>query len=373
MLAVTPWLQGRNVTMLSHLRYPVATATAIALLTSCAGGSSTPAAPLAFQNQSLTPKRANACPCLYVANLGGTEVPGSITVYPAGANGNAKPIQTIKGSKTGLNYPADVAVDANGNMYVVNSGYFGGPFSVTVYAAGATGNVKPIQTIRNGTSGSGLELPFGIALDPLNGDIYVANADGGSSGSSTVGSVAIYAPGSNGYVPPIGIIEGSSTGLQSPRGLVLDASGNVYVSNGGNNSVTVYASGSTGNVAPTQTISGSKTGLAYVWGLALDADLNLYVANVQGDKATHAGSVTIYSPGSTGNVAPASTIGGGRTKLAAPFGVAVDGSGNTYVASVNDPVAVTIYAAGKNGNIKPIDTIKGARTGLGNPHGIAIR
>ena len=45
--------------------------------------------------------------------------------------------------------------------------------SVTVYAASATGNVAPIQDIRG--SMTGLFLPEGLALSPLNGDIYIAS------------------------------------------------------------------------------------------------------------------------------------------------------------------------------------------------------
>src|SRR5882762_87736 len=76
---------------------------------------------------------------LYVAN----EVFGSsITVYAPGASGNATPVATIAGGNTGLSFPFGVALDGAGNIYVTNSASsVGGSTSITVYAAGASGNV----------------------------------------------------------------------------------------------------------------------------------------------------------------------------------------------------------------------------------------
>ena len=73
----------------------------------------------------------------------------SVTVYAEGATGNATPIQTIRGSHTGLSGPIDVAVDASRDIYVANLHNT----SVTVYSAGATGNVAPIQTIAGSMTG----------------------------------------------------------------------------------------------------------------------------------------------------------------------------------------------------------------------------
>jgi PAP2 superfamily protein len=86
-------------------------------------------------------------------NPGGTVGPssGSTAVYAAGATGNATPLATIQGSNTGLITPADIALDAEGRLYVANPG--GGCAScsasnaVTVYTPGATGNVAPTGSI----------------------------------------------------------------------------------------------------------------------------------------------------------------------------------------------------------------------------------
>jgi len=128
----------------------------------------------------------------------------SITVYAAGASGNATPTATIAGGNTGLNSPQGIAVDGAGNMYVANTGNN----SITVYAAGASGNATPIATIAGGNTG--LQFPSGIALDGA-GNIYVANevVDFG-------GSITVYAAGASGDATPTATITGGNTGLNVP-------------------------------------------------------------------------------------------------------------------------------------------------------------
>jgi sugar lactone lactonase YvrE len=83
---------------------------------------------------------------LFVANAAPTF--DSINVYAPGANGLVlPPSHTIIGPSTGLSGPDGVAVDAVGNLFVVN---FRGN-SVTVYAPTATGNVAPSARLAEAT------------------------------------------------------------------------------------------------------------------------------------------------------------------------------------------------------------------------------
>jgi len=331
----------------------IVAAAVIALLTSCGGGSPTPATPLAFQpNQIRNVKHQTTCRCLYVTNSGDN----SISVYRVGSSGNAAPSQYIYGSSTDLSSPIGVAVDSSGNIYVANYG----DNSVSVYAAGATGNVMPTAII-NG-SNTQLYEPAGVAIDPVNGDIYVDNYAGGTSGA---GSVTFYAPGSDGNVAPLGTIAGSNTGIYGNTGLTLDSSGNIYVPINTNN-INVYAAGSTGNVAPTQTIGGSFTNLDEPTQVALDSSLNIYAANYA------APSVTAYPAGANGNVPPSVDLSGTKTKLRGSIGVALDSHGNVYVSNYLNNT-ITIYSASSNGDVKPSGILKGKKTKLDEPFGIAIR
>ncbi|MGA8532994.1 MAG: hypothetical protein WB615_02665 [Candidatus Tumulicola sp.] len=278
-----------------------------------------------------------------------------------GTTGDLAPSQYIKGPKTGLSEPVDVAVDSSGNIYVANNVGGSDNGGVTVYAAGTTGNVKPIATI----SGDSTEVcnPTGVAIDPVNGDIYVENYCPLKSGGR--GSVTFYAPGSNGNVAPLGEITGSQ--LDTSGGLTLDGSGNIYVPN--ETSIDVYAAGSSGDdIAPTQTITGQNTGLDDPHQVALDSSLNLYAANLNGTNST----ITVYPPGANGNVSPSETIGPKKAALNGAAGVALDGNGNIYAASSGNNT-ITIYPAGSNGKVRPSGTIRGRDTKLKNPSGIAIR
>src|SRR5947199_9544461 len=86
---------------------------------------------------------------IYVTNVTGS----SITVYAAGANGNATPTATIAGGNTGLNFPAGIALDGAGNIHVPNANCNFSSGGITVYAAGANGNATPTAAINGGNTG----------------------------------------------------------------------------------------------------------------------------------------------------------------------------------------------------------------------------
>jgi sugar lactone lactonase YvrE len=137
----------------------------------------------------------------------------------------------------------------------------------------------------------------------------------------------------------------------------------LFVDNG--NSVTEYAQGATGDAAPLATISGSSTGLASAGGLAVDVSGDLFVANYDSN------SVTEYAPGANGNIAPVADISGASTGLDGPLGLALDASGDLFVANFLSN-SVAEYAPGANGNVSPTATISGSSTGLADPAGVAL-
>jgi hypothetical protein len=102
-------------------------------------------------------------------------------------------------------------------------------------------------------------------------------------------------------------------------------------------SITIYPAGSSGDVAPIAVISGSRTDLQLPQGIAIDSDGKIYVANDgnledpapdadrydQRPRADPADSITVYAPGSSGDVAPIARINGPLTGLGHPMGIAV--------------------------------------------------
>ena len=158
---------------------------------------------------------------------------------------------------------------------------------------------------------TGLNGPAGLAFD-ASGNLYVTNFGNNFNGTT----VSVFAPGS---ATPTSTL----TGLSFPSALRFDSSGNLYVINTNTNSVEVFAPQAT---TPTSTL----TGLDDPTALAFDSSDNLYVANAD------ANTVSVYSPGST---TPTRTL----TGLDAPVALAFDSSGNLYVANTGTNT-VSVFA-----------------------------
>ncbi len=304
-----------------------------------------------------------ACPCAYVANqVGISGTAGEITIYPGTATGNFSPgANTITGSVTNLFDPAGIAVDSTNKIFVANEGGGSGIGSVTTYAPGSAGNVAPLQTIAG--PATGLMISSGIAVNPGNGNIFVANQ---------IGSVTVFAATANGNATPIRTISGTNTQLSGPFGIAV-GNNKIFVANSASSAVTVYPIGANGNVAPSQVISGPATGIsAGAFGVAYRPNNGkIYVTS-------GANNVTIFPNGANGNVAPTKSISGSVTLLNRPVGIAVAALGRIWVTNISSPYSVTAYkryallAVGNN-NVPPVRNIIGTNTQLNVPLGIAIR
>jgi hypothetical protein len=141
---------------------------------------------------------------LYVAN----STTATIDIFPSGSGTMEA---QIGGSKTGLVAPRTVAIDASLNVYVFDAT----TATISEFAAGATGNVAPIRTIAGSNTGlsGGNGFGFGIALSKASGEIFVSNA----SSNAILG----FAATASGNVAPIQTIAGGATGLSVPLGLAV--------------------------------------------------------------------------------------------------------------------------------------------------------
>ncbi len=298
-------------------------------------------------------------PCIYVTSA---YKPPSVDIYGADQRGAAKPIERIEGSSTGLSSPMAVAVDASHNVYVAGSSYYYQSV-VTVYPAGYYGNVAPAQTITG--PGTQMGTATGLAVDAA-GNIYVTNW---FAGSPCTGSVTVYAAGASGDVAPIAQIKGAKTGLCDPGGIAIDAMGDIYVTSGQQygSSVNIYAAGSNGNVRPKAEISGRRTLLYDPSGVTLDSEGNVYVS------CAGIGTLAKYRAGAQGNVRPLRAIYGLFTRLEFPYGIAVDPADRMFSQSTvrRD---ILVFARDATGDVPPIRNIRpNNRSDLRRPTNIAIR
>ena len=102
--------------------------------------------------------------------LGGQFVLPSINVFDETASGDAKPVRTIQGPNTKLNWPMGIDLDAvHDEIAVANNG----DNSVLIFRRTAQGNVAPVRVIRGAKTG--LSSPMGVAIDPEHNELWVAN------------------------------------------------------------------------------------------------------------------------------------------------------------------------------------------------------
>jgi sugar lactone lactonase YvrE len=249
-------------------------------------------------------------------------------------------ITTFVGLPT-LNDPRGVAVDAAGNVYVSDSG------SGRILEFDPAGNFK--QTIA-----SGLSHPRGLVVDAL-GNVFVAD-----TGNNRV--VKVTSPGVITAFAGTGTAGFSGDGaaataakLNGPRAVVIDALGNVFISDSQNNRVReVTLNGNINTVVGNGTAGqGGDGGLAtaaqlnFPFGLGFDGAGNLYIADTANQRLRVVDSLGRIStvvgacsaPGFSGDGGLASTA-----QLNSPFGIAVDGAGDVYVADVNNNRVRGAYA-----------------------------
>ena len=316
---------------------------AVLALGACSGGSG---APMPLDTSSPLVVGGS----VYVANAGSS----TLAWYAAPAIGDIAPQNVLVGnSTTGIFGPTFIYVDRAGLVWCSNAQP--GNTNVSKYDPNALPLTPPVVQFAGRKTHLG--PPEGLAEDAL-GALYVAN------GISN--NILVFAPGANGDAKPGRNISGKKTLLNSPTGLALDASGNIYVANGGGTfggSVEEFASTAKKDAAPVRIIAGLDTKLVNPRGIAIDAQGQIYV--------TTSSSVLVFAADSTGDAPPLRVISGSNTMLGSAGEIVVDSGGNMYVASAGKNALVE-FAAGVTGNAAPIGAIAGPATQLSGPTGIAI-
>jgi hypothetical protein len=313
---------------------------------------------------------------IYVANsyAGADFFTGSLSIYPAGSYATTAPTTVIEGDNTGLNYPQKVAVDARGEISVLNLNN-----TVTVYSAGSAGNVPPSATINLNGNINPTDIARGI-----DGQLYVANRgtvecnNNGHCYQTSPGAIDIYSAQANGNAKPEAAISGYLTGLASPSAIAVSQRGNIFVANQGpmdcscgcsptgDGSITVYAPGSAANAVPIATIQGPLTRLGLPDEIAVDSNENLYVVDGGAIGEAYSGPVGRSVGNCLGDGLAAT---GSRNRNLAGGSPAIDlvpGVNNLAPTSLDSlPDSILVLKAGSNGDTPPMAIIRGPFTALG--------
>jgi uncharacterized repeat protein (TIGR01451 family) len=190
------------------------------------------------------------------------------------------------GTSAQLRSPAGLAVDTAGNLYIADFGNcvvrqlsIGGTISTVAGngACGSTGDGEPATS-------AALNSPWGLAVDSA-GNLYIATT-GNTIREVSGGKIATIAgTGAAGYSGDGGLA--TSAQLSVPAAISLDASGNVYVSDFGNNAVRILQPKGT---APLLAILSTHTG-SFTLG-QVDAAYTIKVTNAASAAST-TGVVTV--------------------------------------------------------------------------------
>jgi trimeric autotransporter adhesin len=247
--------------------------------------------------------------------------------------------------------PEGVAIDASGNIYIADTGN-----SRIRIVTKSTGIISTAAGIGSpGYSGDGgiatsaaLNYPYGVAID-ASGNIYIADADNYrirmvTKSTGIISTVA--GTGSSGYSGDGGIA--TSAALSYPYGVAIDASSNIYIADTHNHRIRMVtkSTGIISTVAGTVSYGYSGDGglatsaaLNLPRGVAIDASGNIYVADAGNNRIR----MVTKSTGIISTVAGTGSYGysgdGGLATSAAlnyPYGVAIDASGNIYIADTHN-------------------------------------
>jgi len=302
----------------------------------------------------------------------GVLVPGNVLTMAGVYRVSQSTKDGIPATQANLDQPASIAFDGAGNMYIADSSHNRirkvaapiPPATVGVISTYA-GTGQADYSGDNGLAAAAtLDTPSGVALDGA-GNLYIADTNNNvirMIAASTGIITTVAGNGTGGYTADH--VLATSAELNSPKGVSVDAGGNLYIADTNNqrirrvDAVTGIITTVAGDGDPSGKGDGKGTyagdggpatsaGLSLPYAVAVDVSGDMYIPdsanNVIRMVAAVNGAITASSVISTvagfypGN--PGASGDGGLATAAflwAPSGVAVDPAGNLYISDTQN-------------------------------------
>ena len=272
-----------------------------------------------------------------------------------------------------FNYPAGVAVDQNGNVFVTD---LANHTVRKVTSQGVASTLAGLAGSSGSTNGTGSAArffnPLGVALD-TNGNVFVADYNNHTIRKITSDGVVTTLAGSPGERGSTNGV-GSDARFSNPFFLTVGKDGNLFVADTWNHTIRkITPEGLVTTLAGTAGSSGSADGSGAVArfnfpkGIAVDSENNLFVVDGGNDtirKVTPSGEVTTFA-GLAGSFGSADGIGS-KARLDRPFGLTIDGFNNVYVANYGNGTIRKITPARAVTTLAGMPNTSGNENGTGN-------
>ena len=339
-------------------------------------------------------------PALEAGRLPGVPVPlaGEVSFY----FGSLEPplIETVAGDGTAgygvdggaamatqLAWPRGVAVDGSGNLYIADTS------NGRIRKVDSSGVITTVAGGGYGVDGgpataAQLDRPYGVAVDGA-GNLYIADTFNHRIRKVDAAGVitTVAGIGTNGFGGDGGAAVAAQ--LNQPSGVAVDGSGNLYIADYRNHRIRkVDSSGDISTVAGNGTKGHSGDGgaavaaqLGFPWGVAVDVSGNLYIADSTNGRIRKVDAAGVIS--TVAGIGTHGYGGDGGAAVAAylnnPWGVAVDVSGNLYIADTfnqrirkvdSSGVITTVAGIGTNGFSGDGGAAVAAQ--LNRPQGVAV-
>ena len=259
----------------------------------------------------------------------------------------------VEATNVALDQPGGLAFDTAGNLYIADTD------NNIIREVNLAGVISTVAGGREqGFGGDGglataalLDSPVGVAVDSA-GNIYIGDTHNNRVREILASSgniVTIAGTGVAGFSGDGGAATAALLNL--PTAVAVDSNGNVYIADTNNNRIREIGGTTINTVAGNgqQVYSGdggpaTAAGLDSPDGVAVDAAFNIYIGDTHNQRVrmltfTTGIITTLAGTGVKGFTADGAA---GSVKLARPQGVAVDASGNVYLADSDNNLVRTI-------------------------------